>query len=173
MKFFIKLAVVTTLVNLFFLTGCNTMGNKAGEGKELAAPKNVKIEFNVRQMIVTWDAIPNASGYEIITSSENCGSGNRIINTKNNTASTLNGGNVLVGGDNYAAANGVVQIHAKNKIEITLMPEWNIPGNNQSGRNENKIMATSVTVKVKALGGSRGYSDSDYSDTITFDTSAL
>jgi len=153
------------LVIGFFTTGCKTIDS--GEGNKLAAPKNVKIEINARQMVITWDAVPNALGYEIITTSENCGSGNRTINTKDNTASAPNGSNVLAGGRNPAAANGMVQIHARNKVEITLMPEWNIPGDNQSGRNESKIMATSVTVKVKALGGVRGFTDSDFSNIFT------
>ena len=173
MKNLIKLTglIGIMLVIGFFTASCKTLDS--GEGNKLAAPKNVKIEINNRQMIVTWDAIPNALGYEIITTSENCGSGNRTINTKENTAAAPNGNNTLVGGNNAAASNGVVQIHAKNKIEITLMPEWNIPGDNQSGRNESKIMATAVTAKVRALGGARGYTDSDFSETVTFDTSVL
>jgi len=158
---------MTLIIGLFSIT-CKTLVN-TGDEKKLNVPKNIKIDINVRQMIVTWDAVPNAQGYEIITTSENCGSGNRTINTKTNTAAAPNGGNVLAGGNNLATANGVVQIHGKNKIEITLMPEWNIQGNSQSGRNESKIMASSVTVKVKALGGTRCYADSDFSDMVTRD----
>ncbi|MCL2210543.1 MAG: hypothetical protein FWB95_01325 [Treponema sp.] len=173
MKNFIKLTglIGIMLVIGFFTTSCKTLDS--GEGNKLATPKNVKIEINVRQMIITWDAVPNALGYEIITTSENCGSGNRTINTKENTAVAPNGNNALAGGNNLAASNGMVQIHARNKVEITLMPEWNKPGDNQSGRNESKIMATSVTAKVKAIGGARGNTDSDFSETVTFDTSDL
>ena len=173
MKNFLKLTGVTGIALMFIFTvSCKTLESGGGE-KKLDTPKNVKIEINVRQMIITWNAVPNAQGYEIITTSENCGSGNRTINTKENSAFAPNGGNVLAGGGNLVSANGAVQIHGKNKIEITLMPEWNIPGNNLSGRNENKIMATLVTAKVKTVGGARGYSDSDFSDEVKFDTSAL
>ena len=164
---------VIALLAVIFTAGCKSLDSAAGGEKKLDSPKNIKIEINVRQMIITWDAVPNAQGYEIITASVNCGSGNRIINTKDNTALAPNGSNVLAGGANLISANGTVQIHGKNKIEITLMPEWNIPGNNQSGRNENRIMASSVSAKVKALGGLRGYHDSDFSGEVKFDTSAL
>ena len=156
----------------FFTVSCKTLDN--AESKKLSVPKNVKIEITARQMIVTWSAVPNAQGYLIETTSENCRSGNKIINTKNGTAvMTSSGGSSLAGTDREdgirvrATDNGAVQIHGKNKFEITLMPEWNIPGDNTSGRNESKIMATAVTAKVKAIGGSRGYSDSDYSNTVT------
>jgi len=166
-----KIIKLTGLIGVALIIGlytisCKTLDNTSDE-KKLAVPKNIKIDFDVRQMIVTWDAVPNAQGYEIITTSENCGSGNKTINTKTNTAVAPNGNNFLAGSNNPITSNGVVQIHGKNKIEITLMPEWNIPGNSQSGRNESKIMATSVTVKVKALGGTRGYTDSGFSDIVT------
>jgi len=169
MKNIFKVIVIVSITLIIgnFAISCKT--TNAGGEKTLEIPKNVKIDINVRQMTITWNAVPNAQGYEIITTSENCGSGNRTINTKDNTAFAPNGNNTLAGGANLASSNGMVQIHGKNKIEITLMPEWNIPGNNQSGRNESKIMATSVTVKVRALGGSKGYIDSDFSDVVAMD----
>jgi len=172
------LFIIIALTAGLSVTGCKTLeGNAAGVAK-LETPQNVKIDINVRSMTVTWDLVPNAQGYMIETTSANCRSGNKIINTIEMTAvMTSTGGSSLVGTDRedgvrvQAADNGAVQIIGSNKIEITLMPEWNIPGDNTSGRNEDVPMATSVTAKVMALAGdisSRGYLDSVYSDEVTY-----
>jgi len=130
----------------------------------LAVPTNITITVTQRTMVVTWDEVANASGYEITTDSENCGSGKKIINTKditaitNNPASTSNGANAL----KNDKTNGAVEILAKNKIQITLMPAKDADNNNI----DTKPMATAVTAKVKSLGttiSGNGYSDSDYS----------
>jgi len=128
------------------------------------SPENIKIEVNERTMIVSWDEVPNATGYEIITFSENCGSGRRKINTKAGTAvvnspgSANDGKNALLDDK----SNGAVVILAKNKIQITLMPAM-------GAGNENKPMATAVTAKVMAFGGlvsGKKYLDSDYSSVV-------
>jgi len=148
-----------TLAIGFFAAGCTTF-----DAKKLTAPGNVEITVTGRVMTVTWDDFPGAQGYEIITTSIDCRSANRIINTAektafpytNNTADTAV--NFLVEGftslkmDEAASSNGRVQIAGRTIIQIILMPEWNIPGNNTSGRNESLPMPTWVTAKVKALG---------------------
>jgi len=125
---------------------------------KLAIPTNVKIDVTGRLMTVTWDAVSGAQGYEIYTTSSGCASGNRIINTKDNTATSHTGTNALFDD----GRNGAVQIKGSTKIEITLMPEWNTPGDNTSGPNYDVVMASAVTAKVKALGV-----ESDYSQVVT------
>jgi len=141
----------------------------------LGVPSNITIVVTGRTMVVTWDAVPNASGYEIITYSEGCGSGKRKINTKEITAVSYNPDavdpNPIEGTTSVlnsvktdgTQANGSVIILAKNKIQITLMP------NNMEGADPNLPMASAVTAKVKALGeviSGNGYSDSDYSSVV-------
>jgi len=155
--------IVMALIAGLIITGCKKSDDT---DLKLDAPKNVRINIEVRQMFVTWDAVQNASGYMIITTSEGCGSGNRTIDTKEGTAvATSNGNNALFDDKR----NGAVQIKGETEIEITLMPEWNIPGDTSSGRNESKVHATAVTAKVMALGGTvsnNTYTDSDYSTVI-------
>jgi len=161
--------IIVMFIAAIFISGCKTLEGSNASGNQLAAPKNVKIEISAgRLMSVTWDAVPNAQGYMIITTSAGCGSGNRTIDTKEGTAVATSTGNNAIFDD---FRNGAVQIKGNTRIEITLMPEWNIPGDNTSGRNEDAIMATSVTAKVMALGGNvldREYIDSNYSDEVTF-----
>jgi hypothetical protein len=105
-------------------------------------------------MTVSWNAVNGAQGYEIYTTSENCASGNRIINTKGPTATVHDGTGSYIKDDK---SNGAVEIKSATSIEITLMPAM---GDNT------KPMATKVTAKVKALGGETGgtnYLDSEYS----------
>ena len=200
MKNLLKLIGITGMVTVIglFTTGCKTLDTTG-----LAVPENVKIEIDStgvqdrERMVVTWNEVPNASGYEIHSVSVGCGSGNRLINTKNNSAFgltfdsadtqrtgkfTVGDNSVLHGSKNNSgatvdkASNGAVEIIAPNKIAITLMPEWNVPGDNTSGAKPNTIMASSLRVKVKALGGKVNgleYSDSGYSGETTLDTSAL
>ena len=141
----------------------------------LSVPSNIKITVDKRTMIVEWDAVSHAAGYEIITYSVGCGSGKRKINTKNITAVSYNPDNananpptavegttsVLNGvKTDGTQANGSVLILAKNKIQITLMP------NNMQGADPTEPMASKVTAKVKSLGeviSGNGYSDSGYS----------
>jgi hypothetical protein len=136
------------------------------------SPENIKIDVNVRTMTVTWDEVPNATGYEVITFSENCGSGRRKINTKTGTAivnfpeSSSNGANALLNDE----SNGAVVILAKNKIQITLMPARRA----DNTWDNSKPMATAVTAKVMAFGGTvdgKKYLDSDYSSIVKKDLS--
>ncbi|MDR0442329.1 MAG: hypothetical protein LBH44_02865 [Treponema sp.] len=180
MKNFAKMIGIGALALIIglFLTSCDE-GNP--EDFNLAVPENVKITVEGRLMTVTWDAVANAQGYEITTTSADCASGNRLIDTKAGTAKNLEGaGNFLPGADIINATtgevtgtrnkttNGTVEIKPGTKIEISLMPE--------SGTGpfptlaEGKPMATAVTAKVKALGGKVGgdeYLDSGYSSVKT------
>ena len=132
----------------------------------LNTPKNVRITVDGRTMTVTWDAVKNARGYEIVTSSTDCNSGKRLINTKDKTAK-----NNTEGSDNFGKnallndkSNGAVEIKGKTKIEITLMPNANATEPNTTP------MASEVSAKVKALGGKVGgneYLDSEYSELTT------
>ena len=179
MKNFFKLTGIISMILVVGIvtTGCKTLNNQSAERK-LSVPQNVKIDVNVRLMTVTWDTVPNAQGYLIETTSVGCRSGNKIVNTKEGTAvMTSSGGSSLVGTDRedgvrvQVTDNGAVQITGKNKFEITLMPEWNIPGDNTSGRNESVPMPSSLTAKVMALGGTvkgKEFSDSDYSAVVTY-----
>jgi len=146
--------VLSAMAVLLALAGCDT----AAQVYTLAAPANVQITVVGRAMTVTWNAVPNAQGYEILTTSTNCGSGNKLINTKDKTATALNNS------DNYLkddGSNGAVVIKAATTIEITLMSAMG---------DDTKPMATAVSAKVKALGGETEkdtYLDSRYSDAAT------
>jgi len=121
----------------------------------LKTPKNVKISVTGRVLTVTWDKVPKALGYEITTTSTGCGSGNKLINTKEITATNHTGTGNYLKGD---GSSGAVQIKGLTTIEVTLMPT----------RDDNtKPMASAVSAKVKALGGKvkkDQYLDSEYSD---------
>jgi len=124
----------------------------------LDAPKNVQIDVTGRTMTVTWNAVKNAQGYEILTTSTGCGSGNKLINTKAKTATTLNGSDSYLKND---GSNGAVVIEGKTTVKITLMPATG---------DDTKPMATAVSAKVKAVGGEDegdAYLDSPFSGPAT------
>jgi len=143
--------VLSAMAGLLTLVGCDT----ASQVYDLSTPANVQIMVVGRLMTVTWNAVPNAQGYEITTTSTGCGSGNKLINTKANTATNLEGTGDYLKDD---GSNGAVQIKAPTTIEITLMPAMG---------DDTKPMASAVSAKVKALGGEVGkdeYRDSEYSN---------
>jgi len=151
------ITVITLVIGLFTL-GCAT----APVALSAPTPANIKIDVTGRTMTITWDEVANAKGYEIITFSENCGSGLRKIDTRAGTAivyssnASNNGANALLNDK----SNGAVEILAKNKIQITLMPAMGDPS---------KPMASAVTAKVMAFGGTvegKKYLDSDYSSVV-------
>jgi len=159
MKNLLKISGIIGLVLVIVLlsTGCKTVDDRISDEFKLDIPANVIIEVNVRQMTVTWNAVNNALGYEIYTTSENCGSGNRIINTRENTATSHTG----TPASTDPTANGAVQFKGATTIEITLMPEVG---------STTEPMPTAVTAKVKALGGKTGgqeFLDSEYSAVTT------
>ena len=157
--------IITKLFGLGVLTiglltaGCAT-GPKPGGGVKLSAPENINIHIEGRLMTVTWDAVENAPGYEIITTSENCGSGNRMINTVERFAATASGTNAMFDD----GRNGAVQIIDATTIQITLMPE------DPPEDHPDTPMATPVTAKVRSLDGTvagQYYLASDYSPVVT------
>jgi len=135
----------------------------------LDTPINVQITVVERTMTVTWDAVENAKGYEITTASTGCGSGNRIIDTKNNTATNHAGEGAYIKDDK---TNGAVEIKNATTIQITLMParkdsgEKDEEGNAILINDNTKPMASAVSAKVKALGDDE-YIDSEYSSEAT------
>jgi hypothetical protein len=176
MKNYIKFLGITAiaLVIGLFTVSCDVEPEEENI-TPLGVPSNVKITVVKRTMTVEWDEVSNAAGYEIITYSVGCGSGKRKINTKDITAVTYNPDAVApnpvegtssvlnVVKDDGTQANGSVIILAKNKIQITLMP------NNMAGADPTEPMASKVTAKVKSLGeviSGNGYSDSDYSSVV-------
>ncbi|MDR0442333.1 MAG: hypothetical protein LBH44_02885 [Treponema sp.] len=159
MKEITKLLGLSALAIGLLMTGCAT-GPKAGGGIKLSAPENLRIEVAGRLMTITWDAVPNAPGYEIVTTSENCGSGNRMINTKERFAATNTGTNAMFSD----GRNGAVQIIDATTVQITLMPE------NPPEDHPDSPMATAVTAKIKSLDGiteGQQYLASDYSPVVT------
>lgn len=148
------------LVIGFLMTGCAT--EPPADSKDLSVPAKVTINVTGRTMVVEWKQVANASGYEIITYSEGCGSGRKKIDTKAGTAVVYNKedpensslANALgTKKDDGTPANGSVEILGKTKIQITLMPAMG---------DDTKPMATAVTAKVMALGGKK-YTNSEYS----------
>jgi hypothetical protein len=137
------------IIVLALITGLPVTGCDKGP-KNLSAPANINVKVTGRTMTVTWNAVANAQGYEIVTTSVGCGSGNRTINTKENTTVATRSGN--------PASN--VNIGAENSITITLMA---------ARGNPDAAMASAVTAMVKSLGGTvsgKEYIDSDYSETV-------
>jgi len=161
--------VLIAIAGLLALAGCDTA---VDDPENLGTPANVAITVEERTMTVTWDEVSGASGYEIITDSVGCGSGKRKINTKDITAIVYNTDNNPPEGNNAmntvkadgTQANGSVLILAKNKIQITLMP--------QMMGDQNVPMATEVSAKVKALGDGTQYLDSVYSAVKTYTLSS-
>jgi hypothetical protein len=151
MKGFPKLLIIALVLIIgLFTTACENNSKLPPGDTTLSIPANVSISVTGRIMTVTWDAADNAFGYEIVTTSEGCESGNRTINTKENTAVVTSGGAV--------ATN--VTIGEGTSITITLTA--------YSSENPNIPMANAVTAKVKSIGGTvsgKKYIDSDYSET--------
>jgi hypothetical protein len=134
-------------------TGCDNDSKRTPNGDiTLGVPENVSVTVTGITMTITWDEADKALGYEIFTTSEGCNSGNRTINTKNNTA--------VVTSTGAAATNVTI---AQNSISITLMASSGDP---------NIPMANAVTAKVKSIGGAvsgKQYVNSDYSEVKKYD----
>jgi len=152
-NFLQRVIVLAATAGLLALAGCDTAP------EDLGTPGNVNITVEARTMTVTWDAVSGAKGYEIVTTSTGCASGNRIINTKNGTA------NVFTEADGAGAdalkddkSNGAVVIKNATAIEITLMPKMG---------DQSVPMASAVSAKVRALGDGDKYLDSEYSAVVT------
>ena len=148
-NFFKLLIIALALTTGFLITACGKDSGKTNGDIELCTPANVNIEMSGRAMTVSWDAADNAQGYEIVTTSVGCASGNRTINTK--------AGTMLVTSNGNNATN--VVIGSENFITITLMAA--------GSDKPNTPMASSVTAKVKSLGGTisgKEHADSDYSE---------
>jgi len=149
--------VLIAIAGLLALTGCDTAVDTPEDSHEnLGTPANVTITVVQRTMTVTWDAVSGAQGYEIVTTSTGCNSGNRIINTKSGTANIFTEA-AGIGADALKndKSNGAVEIKSAAAIEITLMP--------QMMGDQNVPMASAVSAKVRALGDGIEYLDSGYS----------
>ena len=146
----IGIAVVILAAGLF-AAGCGDLDDSEDDTDvkdvTLAVPGNVIITVDGLKMTVTWDKVTNAQGYEVTTTSVNCGSGNRVVNTKTK---------IVNSGSNVPA-----ETIFEDSIVINLMAKHDDP---------TTPMATSVTAKVKSLGGKVGknnYIESNYSNAVT------
>jgi hypothetical protein len=143
-----KVTITITLLAVALLaTGCGA----GGDDFTLPVPAKVRIGVSGRQVTVSWRQARNAQGYEIITTSEGCGSGNRKADTREGTAILTSNGD--------EATN--VEFIGKTSIRITLMA---------SDEDPNVPMASSVTAKVMSLGGTASgnvYLSSDYSEIVS------
>jgi hypothetical protein len=141
------LIIALALMVGLLMTGCNKdSGRKAPGDTRLAIPANVDIDVTGRLMSVSWNAVDKALGYQVITTSVGCGSGNRTIDTKEGTAVLTSSGK--------DASN--VEITGETSIRITLMAARGDPST---------AMASAVTAKVMSLGGTASENvDSDYSE---------
>jgi hypothetical protein len=150
----VPILVITLALLIGLLTisaGESSTKSTDGSDLKLSIPANVTIDVTGRLMTVTWNAVDNALGYNIVTTSVGCGSGNRTVDTKEGTAVTTSSGN---------AANNV-QITGRTSIQLTLMA---------ARGNPNAAMASAVTAKVMSLGGTvsaKEYVDSDYSEIVS------
>ena len=148
------------------LIGCNRIGNRAWAASgpsQLPIPANLTISVTGRLMTVTWDPIENATGYIIHTTSEACGSGNRIVNTSTKTVTSHSGSetNSAVSTDPITdRGNGFVTFTGENSFTIWLMP--------QSG-SRTSVMATALIANIIAVGDFVNYTDSEQSNTVRID----
>ena len=144
------------------LLGCNRQGGSA----QLAVPSNLRIIVRGRLMTVSWNAVENASGYLIRTTSTGCASGNRIVNTSTMTATTDTG--AAVNSASAAAGirdrgNGFVTFTGDTSFTIWLMP---------ASGSETTVMASSLSANIIALGDGVNYRDSRQSSNVTLNRSA-
>ena len=149
---FLLTIITLTAIIVISLTGCDKKAEQEipSGPVQLTVPANVSIDVTGRAMTVTWNKADNALGYEVVTTSVGCTSGNRTVNTKEKTSVITSSGN--------AAAN--VKIEGETSVVITLMA---------ASGNPNTAMASAVTAKVMALGGDNAGKtilDSDYSETV-------
>ena len=149
-----RVVVLSAITVLLALAGCDTAPEALG------TPANVKITVEGRTMTVTWNAVSDAQGYEIITTSTGCGSGNKIINTKNKTANVFKDGTIGADALKNDKSSGAVEINGATSIQITLMAKMGTG-------NENVPMASAVSAKVRALGDGDKHLDSEYSAVVS------
>ena len=138
------------------LLGCATTGT--GDTGQLNVPRNLTISVDHRLMTISWDAVDNAIGYIIQTTSENCGSGNRIINTATKQAwnsannAIIPDSNIYSSMDAFesdlesrraAMAGGQIIFINDTTIAIWLMSE--------SMELLDNVMATSLTARISAV----------------------
>jgi len=139
--------LVVALCAICIMPVLSSCGEKELKTVNLGAVTNLKITVEGRIMTVTWDAVENAQGYLIVTTSVACSSADRTINTKEQKAIQASSGN--------AAAN--VEFVDATTIKLNLMA--------YSAENQIDPMATAVTASVIALGGKTAnavYADSPY-----------
>ncbi|MCL2043788.1 MAG: hypothetical protein FWG89_06590 [Treponema sp.] len=146
------------------LVGCT----RSKTGKEtqthpvqLVTPDNLSISVTGRLMTVTWNAVDNARGYIIHTTSPGCGSGNRIVNTATSTVTSHTG----VTTNSSSAVNGItdrgngfVTFTGETSFTIWLMPETG---------SETEVMANSLIANIAAVGDGVTYTDSGQSNDVT------
>ena len=161
-----KNTINTAIVLIFgiFLFGCATTGTR-GPG-ELNAPRNLRISVDHRLMTISWDAVDNAVGYIIETTSENCSSGDRIINTVTRQAlSTVNNAAIPETNIYFSMEAFELDIEARRAamaggpiifIDDTTIAIWLM---SESTQLLDEVMATSLTARVTAI----AFADSGYS----------
>ena len=129
--------------------------------KILDIPANLSISVNTRLMTVTWDAVENASGYRIYTTSVGCPSGNRIVDTVTKTATDHNG--TPTNSDTAAEGitdrgNGFVTFTGETSFTIWLMA---VSGS------QTEPMPSSLTARVMALFDGTDFTNSVFSEIVT------
>ena len=146
------------------LIGCATTGTR-GTG-QLNVPRNLSVSVDGRLMTITWDAVDNAMVYIIHTTSENCSSGNRIINTatrqawSSSTNAAIPETNIYFSMEAFeldiearraAMAGGPIIFINDTTVAIWLMSE--------SMQLLDEVMATSLSARISAI----AFVDSGYS----------
>ena len=144
------------------LTGCTPRNNRSQSGPvQLPIPANLNISVVGRLMTVSWDAVENASGYIIQTTSAGCISGDRIVNTDAKTATNHAGAatNSAIAENGITnRGNGFVTFTGETSFTIWLMSETG---------SETEVMATSLTATILALGDDVSFADSGRSAAVT------
>jgi hypothetical protein len=139
--------ILFTVLFCVSLLNCKNEKRSRSQNSQLAVPANVKVEVAGRWMTVSWNAVNKAVGYQIYTTSTGCNSGNKIINTKTQTATNHAG-----------TASKNVEFLNPTSVRILLMA---------ARGNTAEPMASAVSAKVMALAYDDTYIDSAYSDVKT------
>jgi hypothetical protein len=145
-SFLFGLFIPFAVLFCFTLFNCNNEKEARLQKPVLDVPENIKVEVMGRWLTVSWDTVSDADGYKILTTSADCGTGNRIVNTRTKVVTSHNGN-----------ARTNVDI-SPTSIRILLMP---------SDDDETMAMTSSVSARVMAITAGKNYISSGYSDEIT------
>ena len=147
---------------VFAFSACSRNAPASAGGTQLPTPANLNISVVGRLMTVTWDPVPNATGYIINVTSAGCATGNRIANTETRMATNHAGTTTrsAISPTPITAADGFITFTGETSFTMWLM------ANSPAPQHAHIPMPTSLTARIMAIG--RGsYRNSEYSAPVT------